>query len=276
MRNRLSYVLSSLGKHLLLIVVAAFSVVPFYWMLNTALKSGAEVFRYPPSWLPKTAHYENFATIFKNQLFGVYLRNSIIVSSLEAMLTVISCLLAAYGFYRFRFRWKKLLMLLCIALYFIPFEVIMTFNYRTMIRAGLGDTLTGQILPFLCNFFYVLILYRAFQSIPESIYISACVDGASDLLFLFRIAWPSVRATVLFVFLLSFVSAWNAFLWPSLIINVPAKRTLPFGVYTYMSELDTRYELVMAMSFVTEMPPLLLFILLRKYFLNGFRKVGKA
>lgn len=274
MTHRWSAAFASVRRHVLLCAVSLTAVLPFYWMLNTALKGSTEVYHYPPSWFPETIRLDNFGTIFDNPLLLVYLRNSVFVSVVEAFLTILVCLLAAFGFYRFRFRGKSILMLLCVIINFIPFEVVMAYNYRTMIRAGLGDSLTVQILPFLTNYFYVIVLYNAFCTIPESLYISACVDGASDLRFLFCIAWKMIRPTVIFVFLLSYISSWNAFVWPSLIVNSPLKRTLPFGIYSYMSELESRTELVMAMSCVMELPVLAIFLWLQKYLLNGFRKVA--
>lgn len=274
MKNKSDDIASSIFRHVLLCSISLTSVLPFYWMLNTALKGNTEVYRYPPSWFPETLRLDNFVTIFRNPLLLVYLRNSVFVSLIEALFTVLICLLAAFGFYRFRFRGKNALMLLCLVVNFIPFEVVMAYNYQTMIRAGLGDSLVVQILPFLTNYFYVIVFYNAFRSIPETIYISACADGASTLHFLFRIAWKMIRPTVVFVFLLSFISSWNAFVWPSLIINSPMKRTLPFGIYSYMSELESRTELVMAMSCIMELPALVIFLSLQKYLLNGFRKVA--
>ena len=186
------------------------------------------------------------------------------------MVAIVS-ILAAYAFYKYNFKGKKLLFIFMLVVNMLPFEVVMVFNYKMMINWGLNNTLTALILPFIGNFFYVYILYNAFCSIPKSVYSAAKMDGCSDWKFLWKVALPTIRATIIFVCIMNVVGAWNSFTWPMLITNTVESRTLPFGIYTYMGEIGAHNELIMAMTLISQIPVIILFIFLRKYFVNGFK-----
>ena len=247
------------------------TLFPFYWMLITALKTPAEMSVYPPAFLPEGLYLGNFATVLKSPTLGIYFFNSTLVAIVQTVLVVTVTTLTAYGFYRYSFRAKKPLFFGLLMLNVLPFEVVMIFNYRMMIQLGLNNTLTALIIPFCCKFFYVLILYNAFRSIPKSVYTAACLDRASDLKFLFRIALPMVRPTIVYICIMNVVSSWNSFIWPLLITNSVESRTLPFGIYTYMTEVGSNNALIMALSVLSQLPMFLMLVALRKYFVNGYR-----
>ena len=97
------------------------------------------------------------------------------------------------------------------------------------------------------------------------------MDGCSDWKFLWKVALPIIKSTLVFICIMNVVSAWNSFTWPMLITNTEASRTLPFGIYTYIGEVGASTELIMAMSLISQLPVIILFIFLRKYFVNGFK-----
>lgn len=258
-------------KYLLLSVSAIIMLFPFYWMIVTSFKTMQELSAYPPTWLPKALQFGNYENVLQNSSLVTYFINSLIVALVETVVVCIITTLTSYSFYRFHFKGKKMLFCGLLLLNALPFEVVMMFIYKIMIKLGLNDTLAALILPFCCKFFYVYILYNAFKTIPQSIYVAACLDKASDFKFLFRIALPIVRPTLIFICIMNVVSSWNSFVWPLLITNSVATRTLPFGIYTYMTETGSHNELIMAMSTVSQLPMIIFFIVLRKYFVNGYR-----
>lgn len=262
-------------KYLCLSAASLMMLFPFYWMLITALKTPAEMSVYPPAFLPEGLYMGNFATVLKSPTLSIYFINSTLVAILQTVLVAIITTLTAYGFYRYSFQAKKPLFYGLLLLNVLPFEVVMIFNYRMMIRMGLNNTLIALIIPFCCKFFYVLILYNAFRSIPKSVYIAACLDRASDLKFLFRIALPMVRPTIIYICIMNVVSSWNSFIWPLLITNSVESRTLPFGIYTYMTEVGSNNALIMALSVLSQLPMVIMLVVLRKYFINGYR-TGRA
>lgn len=273
---RLKNALRHSPKYLCLGAASVMMLFPFFWMLMTAMKTRQELSQYPPSMFPQSLNLSNFATVLKHSSLSVYFVNSTVVAVVQTILLVIITTLAAYGFYRYRFFGKKALFCTFMLLNALPFEVVMLFNYKMMIQMGLNNTLTALIIPFCFKFFYVYILYNAFCAIPKSLYIAACVDRASDLKFLFRIALPIVRPNIIYISIMSMVSSWNSFIWPLLITNSVETRTLPFGIYTYMSETGSDQSLVMAFSVLSQLPLVLILIVMRKYFVNGYKSYYSA
>lgn len=265
------YIILPSFKYVLLMLSAILMIFPFFWMLVGAFKPASEIIKYPPTILPQNPTVDNFVQVLNGTNISTYFLNSIIVAFIETILVAIISILAAFAFYKYNFKGKKLLFVLMLIVNMLPFEVVMVFNYKMMINWGLNNTLTALILPFIGNFFYVYILYNAFCSIPKSIYSAAKIDGSSDWKFLWKIALPTIKSTLIFVCIMNVVGAWNSFTWPMLITNSIESRTLPFGIYSYMGEIGAHNELIMAMSLISQLPVIILFILLRKNFVNGFK-----
>lgn len=268
---RFKNILRECPKYLCLSAAASAMLFPFFWMLMTAMKTRQELVVYPPSLFPDTLNLANFITVLEHSSLGIYFMNSTIVAVVQTLLVLVITTLTAYGFYRYRFAGKKLLFYGLLLLNVLPFEVVMLFNYRMMVQMGLNNTLIALVIPFCFKFFYVYILYNAFCAIPKSLYIAACLDRASDLKFLFRIALPIVRPTIVYISIMNVVSSWNSFIWPLLITNSVETRTLPFGIYTYMSETGSDQGLIMAFSALSQFPLVIMLIVLRKHFVNGHR-----
>ena len=273
--KKIYYFIQPSFKYIVLILAAFVMLFPFYWMIIGAFKTSTEIAQYPPTVIPQNPTLDNIGKVFSNSALGTYFLNSCIVAVVETILVAIISVLAAYAFYKYNFKGKKILFISMLIVSMLPLEVVMVFNYKMMISWGLNNTLTALFLPFIGNFFYVYILYNAFRTIPESVYSAAKMDGCSDWKFLWKIALPTIRATLIFVCIMNVVSAWNSFAWPMLITNSVESRTLPFGIYTYIGDVGADNELIMAMTLISQLPVILLFIFLRKYFVNGFKSNNK-
>ena len=260
-----------LPRYLFLCAVSVMMFIPFYWMLVTAFKTTAEMSVYPPTLLPQSLQLENFSYVLEHSYIGVYFCNSLITATVETVIVLFISVLTAFGLYRYPFRGRGVLFVVLLLLHALPFEVIMIFLYRMMLSWGLYDTLIALILPFLCNFMYVYILYNTFCTIPQQVVLAAGIDGASQLKFLWRIALPHARPSLVFIAIMNAVGCWNSFIWPMMITSSIASRTLPFGVYTYMTEIGSRNELIMAMSLLFQLPIILIFFLLRQQLINVYR-----
>lgn len=261
--------LSVFSKYALLSVVALIMIFPFYWMINVSLKTGTAVFEYPPSLFPHSPSLENYSTVLKSTLYPRYFLNSVIVSAVETVLVLAVSVLCAFGFYRNEFKGKKIFFFTLLIVSSLPFEVVMVYNYKTIVSWGIHDTYTSMILPFVANFFYVYMIYNSFKAIPKELLIASMVDRASSFKFLFKIALPIVKPTLVFVCIMNFIGAWNSFIWPLMVTNSNEMRTVSFGIYAFMSELSSRNELVMAMSVITELPLVIFFLMFKKHFLKG-------
>ena len=143
---------------------------------------------------------------------------------------------------------------LLLSLMMIPFEMLIITNYTTIVKLGLNNTLIALILPFTSSIFYTYILRNFFLAIPDSLYYSARVDGASNWRYLWRVMVPMSRPALVTIGLLDAIACWNSFLWTVIATNTKEVRTLPFGLYAFMTSSGIRYERLMAASTIVVVP----------------------
>ena len=265
--NRANRYIFKISYYIILTVLSLTMIFPFYWMVVTAMKTPEELSVYPPSLLPKSLNLSNFKRVLSETEFLTYFLNSLFCAVTNTILVVIVTVLSAYGFYRFSIKGKKYIIHLLMLTNAIPFEIVMILNYRMMISWNLYDNLWALIIPFICNFSFVYILYDAFCSIPKSLVYASIIDKSSHLKFIRHVAIPHAKTALIYIIIINIVGSWNSFVWPMMITNTSSSRTLPLGTYIYMPEYGSRTELVMAMSVFSEIPMALLFILFQKMFI---------
>lgn len=173
--------------YLVLILGALIMVLPFFWMIISSLKTAAEVNTTPPTFWPKELVFENYVYAFEKAPFLRYFCNSLLVTIVCVACTMFTTILAAFAFSRLKFPGRDLLFSLLLSLMMIPFEMLIITNYTTIVKLGLNDTLIALILPFTSSIFYTYILRNFFLAIPDSLYYSARVDGASNWRYLWRV-----------------------------------------------------------------------------------------
>ena len=264
----------SVYANLILIIGSIVMIFPFYWMFISAFKTAAEVNTTPPTWLPSRITFENFVYAFRTAPFFRYFLNSVVVTLVVVLLTMLVTILAAFAFSRLEFPGRDIAFAFCISLMMIPFEMIVITNYGTIARLGLIDNLVGLIIPFTSSVFYTYILRNFFLSIPDSLYYSAKVDGASNWAYLWKIMVPIAKPALFTIALLNAIISWNAFLWPLLIVNTRDNRTLPLGLYTFITDGGVRYERLMAASTVVIIPMVILFLFARRSIVKGVARGG--
>ncbi|MDR0396631.1 MAG: carbohydrate ABC transporter permease [Oscillospiraceae bacterium] len=257
-----------------LILGALIMVFPFYWMFVSAFKTTQEINRFPPTWLPGSLRFDNFAIAFQKSPFARYFLNSVIVTASCVVCTGFTTILGAFAFSRLKFPGREVIFSILLSLLMIPFEMVIITNYTTIIHLGLNDSLPALIAPFTSSIFYTYILRNFFMTVPDGLYHSARVDGASNWRFLWRILVPMARPSLVTIMLLNALVSWNSFMWPLIVIKTTANRTLPFGLYAFTTESGSNPELMMAASTVVVLPMIILFLFARKSIVNGVARGG--
>ncbi|MEA4912638.1 MAG: carbohydrate ABC transporter permease [Oscillospiraceae bacterium] len=260
--------------YVLLGVGALIMIFPFFWMILSSLKTAAEVNSTPPTFWPATPTIENYFFAFKTAPFARYFLNSLFVTIACVTLTMFTTILAAFAFSRLKFPGRDVLFSALLSLMMIPFEMLIISNYTTMVDWGLIDTLAALIIPFTSSIFYTYILRNFFLSIPDSLYYSARIDGASNWDYLWRVMVPIAKPSLVTIGLLDAITCWNSFLWSVLVINSTENRTLPFGLFAFTTEGGIRYERLMAAATIVVLPMILLFLFARKSIVTGVSKGG--
>lgn len=266
--------ISSILTYFFLVVGAIIMVFPFFWMITGSFKTSQEVSVFPPQWLPGSLNLANYEFAFKTAPFARYFLNSLIVVISSVTVCTFTTILGAFAFSRLRFPGRSVIFGALLAMMMVPFEMLIITNYRTIVNWKMHDTLWAMIIPFMSSIFYTYILKNFFDTVPDSLYQAARVDGCSDWKYLWRVMVPIAKPSLVTIVLLNAIASWNSFLWPMLATSSANVRTLPFGLYNFVTEGGARNEVMMAAATIVVLPMLILFLFARKYIVNGVARGG--
>ncbi|MCC6455900.1 MAG: carbohydrate ABC transporter permease [Caldilineaceae bacterium] len=258
---------------LLTLALSLMFLFPFAWTITSSLKTAFEVIAYPPTFFPREAQWGNYAEAWSYADFGLFFRNSILVTGLGLIGQMISSLVVAYGFARFRFPGRDFLFVLCLSGMMMPVYVTIIPLF-TMFRAiGWTDSFLPLIVPSYFGGAFAIFLLRQFiLSIPLDFDESALIDGASRFHILTHIILPNCKPALATVAIVTFMSSWNNFLAPLIFLDSVQKYTLPMGLWFLKGSIDEtlpKDHLLMAGAMITTAPVLLIFILAQNYFVEG-------
>jgi len=265
---------SGVFLHVFLIATGFIMVAPFLWMVSTALKGPAEIFVYPPRWLPEEIHLENFARAWQAAPFGRFYLNSIVVTLIITISQVATASLAAYVFARLNFPGRDMIFYLYVATLIIPIQVTIIPLYLILNALGWLDTYQGLTVPFLANAFTVFFLRQFFLTIPRELEDAARIDGCGRLRFLWQIMIPLARPALATITLFVFLSHWDDYLWPLIVTNSTSMRTLPIGLRYFVSEAGNQFHYMMAAALMAVAPVLAVFFAAQKQFIEGISLTG--
>lgn len=257
-----------------LIFGALIMIFPFFWMGSSALKDEAEAFATPPTLIPKAATLENFRKLTEFLDIKQLMFNSIVVSVSVTFLQLLTSSMAGYAFARMNFRGKNFFFLTYMVTMMIPMQVIIVPLFVEMKYLKLVDSLVGLGLPMLASAFGTFFMRQAMMAIPKEIEEAARIDGAGHFRIFFKIAIPLTIPALSALFILAFMSVWNAFLWPLVIIFSPEKMTLPLGLANLHGQYATDWPLVMAGTTVSVIPIAVIYLLLQKQITQSFLTAG--
>ena len=267
MKNKLNIKVAL--KYFVLVAFAIITLFPFYWMIASSFKDSFEVIQTPPTMFPNKILWENYSTAFSMAPFGRYFLNTILVTILSIVSTVIIAILSAFAFSHIEFKGRDLIFSLFLASMMIPGEVLIVTNFKTISQLGLMDTYSALFVPYMANVLYIYMLREFFLKIPKQLYYAAKVDGSSDWNFLWRIVVPMAKPSIITICILVGINSWNAFLWPLLVTNKESMRLLATGLTAFQSDAGNQYELIMAASTIITMPIIAIYIFLHKKIMSG-------
>ena len=269
---------SSLGRILTYIFLTAGAIImlfPFYWMFSSSFKTLIENMAFPPKFIPSNwLNFDNYVEVFHRTDVLKYFKNSFIVLIFEVGLSTLTSILGAYAYSRLRFFFRKLGYAVLLAFMMVPSEVMMITNYQTIVKMGLVNTLIALWIPWTTSVFYTTILKNFFDSVPDSLYYSAKVDGCSNWKYLWRVLVPIARSSIFTVILLNSIMTFNSYLWTQLVIYSDDFRTIPLAIQMVVSEFNTNPNLQMAVATMMVIPTTLIFIVCRKYIVGGVARGG--
>jgi multiple sugar transport system permease protein len=261
----------------LLVLLSLFALVPFLWMLSTALKTRAEVFTFPPILIPPEPRWENFARVFEAFPFLKYARNSLFVTISVTIFQTLTSSMTAYAFSRLRFPGRDRLFLLYLGTLMVPSVVTLIPSYILMTERFLGwvDTYKALIIPASLGGAFNTFLIRQFLlSLPVDLEDAARIDGATPLQIFWKLVLPLSKPVLAIVSVFTFMNSWNSFLWPLLMIKDQDNLVLTVGLSAMQGRWGTRWPELMAGTLMSIIPIMILLILFQRYFEEGITFTG--
>ena len=266
-----------IGLHILLFAGCLVTLIPFVWTILASFKTHAEIINpSTQSFFPREFTTQNYETIFKDTslpLARIYL-NSLFVAGTNVITQTFTSALFGYVFAKFNFRYKRLLFWYIVGTMMIPFQLTMIPSYLILLKFNLTNNLLGLVALSWFNAFGVFLMRQFMSSLPDELLDAARVDGANEWQIFLRIVLPQTGAILATFGVLVFISNWNAYLWPLIILRDVDVRTLPIILTWYNDRHTSNLGLQMAASVLTVMPILVVYVLLNRWVVRGFALSG--
>jgi ABC-type glycerol-3-phosphate transport system permease component len=246
-------------------------------MISSSLKTPGEIFVFPPKWIPSVLQWGNYPESLTVQPFGLYAANTLKVTILSIIGSLVSCSLAAFGFARIRGWGNQFLFGLLVATMMLPYQVTMIPTFILFRYAGWVNTLYPLIVPnFFGNAFFIFLLRQFMMTVPMEMDEAATLDGCSPIGVYWRVMLPMSKPALATVAIFSFMNHWNDLMTPLIYLNSRRLYTISLGLATFRQQYSTEtpWHLLMAASVVTMMPPLIIFFLAQRLFIQGIVVTG--
>ncbi len=275
---RLKWTPSHMLTYAILAAGAIIAVIPFFYtasvsLMNLTEATGGEL-------LPKVPQWDNYLQAWDQAKFSLYFGTSVKITILVVAGQLVFCTLAAYAFARMEFPGKGFLFTLMLSTLMLPEAVTWVPNFITVSWLGRVGPIPwinnwpALTIPFMAGAFGIFLLRQFFQQIPDELWDSAQIDGAGHLRYLIQIIVPLSRAPIMTLVLFTFIGSWNALAWPILVTTTPDWRPISYGLYAFLSEAGTVFNLQMAGSVITMAPILIVYFFTQKQFIEGIATSG--
>ena len=262
----------SILRGIAFVLIAALALVPFWAMFIGTFQDGSMLIRYGLNLGldPAAASLDNYVMLFTDSgpYFG-WFANSLIITVVQVVGTLLVSAFVAYGFAMYDFRFKTALFICVVVIMTVPFEMLMLPLYVQTDAMGLDDSYAAVILPFLAQAMTIFFFRQYLVGIPREIVEAGRVDGVTEYGIFFRLVLPLMKPAMAAMAILNGMASWNNFLWPLLVLRSPEKYTLPIGLNTLLTPYGNNYSLLIVGAFFSLIPILLLFLGFQRFFIQG-------
>lgn len=273
------------GRGILYLVSVSSSALfmfPFVWTILSSLKTGGELFRFPPTWFPEVVQFQNYPKVFEIVSWATWTWNSTFVAVVSTFGAVLTAALVGYSFARFRYPARDVLFLITLSTMMLPVEVTLIPLYLMFAKIGWLDSYRPLIVPsfFGGSAFLIFLMRQFFMSIPIDLDEAARIDGAGYVRIFWQILMPLSVPVTATAAVLTFMAQWNEFLSPFIFLNTKSKFTLAIGIRYFQAvagfadETEPKYHLLMAASVMMTAPIIIIFFLAQRYLVQGIVMSG--
>jgi ABC-type glycerol-3-phosphate transport system permease component len=244
---------------------------PFFYMVTGSFRFNAEIFSYQLTILPRTPTLENYQRLLDGSEIP-YVRqfaNSLLVAVSQTLLTLLVAAMVGWGFAKYEFTGKRVLLLVLLATLTFPFQVTLVPLFLTMLRIGWLDNYLAIILPGAISAFGAFFMRQTMLAIPNELLDASRIDGASEWGIFRRIGLPLSRGALSVLAVLVFLGSWNDYLWPLIVLRSTDMFTYPVGLATLVGLYKVEYGMILAGAFLATLPIILIFVAGRNQLLDN-------
>lgn len=261
--------LPKLAAYVVLGLMAIAALMPLYWMFTTSLKGQASYMAQPPEMFPADPTFSNFQQLFANPNMIRWIFNSLFVALSVTGLNLVFATLAGYAFAKMTFPGRRWMFWVYLATMMVPFQVTIFALFQLMATIGWVNTYWALIIPSMALPYNVFLMRQFMQSLPTEILDAGRIDGCTEVQLVRRVVVPMSTNGMAVVGIFTFITTWNNFLWPLVVLNTEEMRTLPIALSTFQSTNETDYGLLMAGGVLMAIPMFMIFFAFQRYFLRG-------
>lgn len=265
---------SNILLYFALIVLVCIFIFPVLWVFLSSLKGSSELYSLPPKFIPGKPTFVNFITAFEKGNFSTYFLNSAFVTVTATILTLLINTMAGYALAKYRFKGDTFLLIGFISTLMIPLEVIMTPIFTVISKLGLYNSLWGIIIPPAATPTGVFLIRQYLLTVPDELIEAARIDGAGEWKIFWKLIVPIAKPVISVLAIFSFMWRWDDFIWPLVVISDPAKYTIQLALSNFIGEFNVDWGSLLAMSVVTMVPILIVFLIFQKQFIQGMATSG--
>ncbi|HYM81589.1 MAG TPA: carbohydrate ABC transporter permease [Candidatus Limnocylindria bacterium] len=261
--------LPALALNLALGLIALLTLTPLLWMVSASLMPPGDANMFPPRLLPRNVTFEHYLALFTRLDLARHLSNSAVIAVLSTTLSVLMNSMAGYAFAKLRFSGRDRVFQILLAALVIPAQVGMLPLFLMLKGMGLVNTATAAVIPFMASVFGIFLVRQYALGIPDDLLDAARLDGAGEFRIFSTIVLPLLRPILVTLAVFTFLSSWNDFMWPLIVLSDEAKYTLPVALANLVGEHVQDTELMMAGSVLTILPVLVVFLALQRWYIRG-------
>ena len=257
-----------------LIVITAFMLLPFLWMLSSSFKENKDVFGFPIQWIPENPRWQNYVDIWTEIPLLTFIKNTAKITIVVTLLQLFTSSFAAYAFAKMQFKGKNVLFLGYIATIAVPWQAYMVPQFMMMSSWGLNNTRLAIMCLQAFSAFGVFLMKQFYEGVPSELCEAARIDGLTEYGIWWHIMLPLSLPALSTLTIFTFVNTWNDFLGPLIYLTRTELKTIQIGLRMFISQYSAEYGLIMAASVVVLIPVLIVFLSLQKYFVQGVASSG--
>ncbi|HIR77322.1 MAG TPA: carbohydrate ABC transporter permease [Candidatus Choladousia intestinipullorum] len=266
---------SQAGWHILLLFFVFVMLMPIIFAVSNSFKTLQDAFNTVFQVIPLNPTLENYIHVFERLPFFQITLNTFLIASTVTVFKTITSLFAAYSFVYFSYKGKGTIYFIMLTTMFIPFTVTMIPNYLLISKIGLRDSIWGVALPQLADVLGIFLLRQAMRGVPKALIEAAKLENVGNVKIMRDIIIPLVRPSIITTGIVFFINSWNEYVWPVLILKSKENYTLSLALQMYISsEGGTEFTIAMAVSVMTMLIPLILYIIFQRYIINTFTMSG--